>query len=289
MTIRYIPHRLTVPFETLAGSPEVRSTSTWAGDGATRKLKCLWIHRIALERELLGYYEYNGDNVLMHLPTPFSIDRPNLIATSIVITPLGKVSGDEIDTRFATYTHAVLNVTFEVATRLLSDRYGFVTLSEDVMDTTEFATLSAKNLYWGTGAGREQIGDRESPSKLSHGKEWLYTISGAYRVPSDIFDYVGKINISTVLSDYTGRSYASGTLLYASPSVASEITAGGMIYRITLRFLHKNNGTFENPRGWNWFPRHSLTGSDISYEIIYDDADNAKVFYEMADYRSVFA
>lgn len=294
MTVKFIPNRLTIPFEELDGSPEERSAGTWAGDTATRKLKCLSIHRVALERELLGYSSLGGvplagGDALIHLPAPFGIDRPNLIATNVVTKPFGRVRGVSGDTRFANYRHSILDVAFEVATRVLSTRYGFVALSEEIRDTTEFATMPAKGLYWGTGGGREAIAAFDAPGKISHGKEWIYTIRGAYHIPANIFGYVGKINVSEIASSYTGQTYASGTLLYASPTIASEVTFRGTVYNITLRFLHKNNGTFDSPKGWNWYPRPSKTGATIDYEPIYDDADRAKVFYVMDDFRSVFA
>ena len=288
MTVRFIPHRLTVPFEELAGSPEERSTITWAGDGATRRLKCFSTNRTFLERELLGYTELIDSNVLIHLPAPFGVDRPNLIATNVIITPFGRVSGVITDIRYANYLHCVLNITYEVATRVLSNRYGFITLTEEIRDMSEFVTLPTKGLYWGTGGGKEAIEAFDAPGKLNYGLEWIYTISGAFRVPPQIFDYVGKINTVAISMPDIGQTFMPYTLLYAEPVVVKDMTFGGTIYRITLRFLHKDNGTAASPKGWNWFPRISASGAEVTYEPI-TDGTNSKNFYHASDFRDVFA
>lgn len=280
---RFIPHRLTVPFEELDGSPVVRSTSSWAGDGATRKLKCLTTNRIELERELLGYVYGN----VVHLPASFGVDRPNLIATNVTLTPFGRTGAVGNDNRYADYEHVILNVAFEVVTKIPSPQYGFVTLSEEVRDLSEFVTLPVKNLYWGTGGDKEEIDTFDAPGKMNYGLELVYTISNAYRVPPEIFDYVGKVNSEAINHPGIGYVFEPYTLLYASPSVSSELTFGGTIYRITLRFLHKENGTPANPKGWNWFPRISAAGEEITYETITDGTDS-KIFYGSADYRGVF-
>ena len=295
MAARFITHRSTVPFEELAGSPEERSTITWAGDGATRRLKCLSRNRIALERELLGYIEGQGSpgiagypNYLIYLPAPFGIDRPNLMATNVVVKPFGKVSGQVFDTRYADYDYSILDVTYEVATRILSERYGFITLTEEIRDMTDFVTLPTKGLYWGTGGGKEAIEAFDAPGKLNYGLEWIYTISGAFRVPPQIFDYVGKLNTVAISMNDIGQTFQPYTLLYAEPVVVKDMTFGGAVYRITLRFLHKDNGTLAVPKGWNWFPRISASGAEVTYEPITDGTDS-KNFYSGVDFRDVFA
>ena len=295
MSIRFVQHVLTVPFEELDHSPEERATVSWAGDGATRRLKCLSRDRIALERELLGYIAAQGSvgiggptNVIIHLPAPFGVDRPNLMATNVVAKPFGRVIGVNSDDRYANYAHTILDVTYEVATRIISERYGFITLSEEIRDLTDFVTLPTKNLYWGTGGAAEAIDAFDAPGKMNYGLEWTYTISGAYKVPPQIFDYVGMVNTVAILKGDIGRTFMPYTLLYAEPVIAKEITFGGAIYRITLRFLHKDNGTPASPKGWNWFPRISAAGADITYEPITDGTD-AKNFYRSADFRDVFA
>ncbi len=286
--VRFIQNVVTTYFGELAGSPEEMIASAWGGVGATRKFHCLSRDRISLVRELLGYSEVVGDNVLIHYPAPYGPDIPSLVATSVVVKPFGKVSAVATDARYATYPGVIIDVNYEVANRIASERYGLVTLTEEILDTTELQTMTTRGLYWGTGAPREGIGPFDAPSKLSHGKEWIYTISGAYTIPSTIFDHVGKINTSAITSSYTGQVFAPGTLLYTSPSIASEVTIAGTIYRITLRFLHKNNGTFDSPMGWNFFPRPSKAGSDVDYEQIYDGADQAKIFYVATDFTDVF-
>lgn len=292
MFARFVQNRLSVPFEELTGSPEERSTSTWAGDGATRRLKVLARDRIALERELLGYIRIaigTTQHALIYLPAPFGADRPGLVATSVVTKPFGKVGGSALDTRFATYKYTLMDVVYEVATRIPSERYGLITLTEEIRDVTEFVTLPTKGLFWGTGGAKESIDRFDAPAKINYGLEWTYTITGAYRVPPQIFDYVGKTNLTSIPIAYLGIVCRPGTLLYVEPVVSKELTFGGTIYRITLRFLHKDNGLVGAGlyAGWNWFPRISASGEDITYERITDGTDE-KIFYDWVDYRDVF-
>ena len=297
MAIRFMPNRLTIPFEELDGSPEERRTSAWAGDGAVRKLKVRSRDRLWLEKQLLGYLEVAGtknmagtsDNVLIHLPVPFGPDRPGLVATSIVTKPFGRVAGVPSDTRFANYDYSLMEVTYEVATRLASSVYGFITLSETTKDITEFVTLPTKNLYWGTGGAKEAIDRFDAPAQVNYGLEWTYTITGAYRVPPHLFDYVGFTNSRLIYIKHLMMPCYPGTLLYTEPAVVKQETFGGTIYRITLRFLHKDNGLVGVGlyAGWNWFPRISASGAAITYERI-TDGTSEKIFYDLVDFRDVF-
>lgn len=286
MLIRFISNRMTVPFEELTGSPEEMVTSAWAGSGATRQLKCLSVNRVALVNELLGYNVFYRRSVSIHLPAPFGRDLPALIATSVVVKPFGKVSSVATDARFADYEYSTIAVTYEWNTKIESRKYGLITLRETLQDISDFITLPTKNLYWGTGGSAEKITEGDAPSKINYGLEWTYTITGAHTVPEEIFVPVGKVNFSSI-STPGGYAFPLGTLLYAAPIVESEVTYGGTVYRITLRFLQKNNGTVMSPKGWNWYPRISASGSDITYERI-TDGINSKAFYPTADYRNVF-
>lgn len=298
MSIRFIKNRITVNFEEMDGSPEERRTNEWNGDGATRRLKCLMSDRIELEYELLGYTDrkidisIGGDqNILMHLPQSFGPDREGLIATSVITRPFGKVSASPKDNSFTNYIYSILDVTYEVATRIPSSQYGFVVISEDIRDVSEFVTLPTEGLYWGTGGAKEAIDMLDAPGKINYGLEWAYTISGAYLIPEGIFDYVGQINSFEIpggASTPFGYVYPIGTLLYTAPVISIENTFMGSRYRISFRFLHKNNGTSGSPKGWNFFPRISASGEDITYERITDGTNN-KNFYDYGDFRSIFA
>ncbi len=295
MGIRFIHNAMTVNFEELDASPEEMLTSTWAGSGATRRLKVRSVDRIRLVRELLGYAAGQGSpgifgfpNVLIYLPASFGPDMPNLVATNAVVKPFGKTGAVSSDTRFANYEHSIISVTYEWNTKLRSAIYGLITLNETVQDVSEFVTLPTKNLYWGTGGGKEAIEEFDAPGKMNYGLEWTYTIAGAYYVPTEIYDPVGKLNLFEVVAPGIRRIFPPFTLLYASPVVESEITYSGTVYRITLRFLHKNNGTFDSPKGWNWFPRISASGADITYEPITDGTDSKNI-YGGIDFRGVFA
>ena len=288
MAIRFIPNRMTMPFEELDGSPEEMITSRWAGSRSTRKIKCLSVNRIAVVNELLGFREFVGGNVLIHLPAPYGPDMPNLIATSAVVKPFGRTSAVPRDTRWADYEHVIISINYEWNTRIESSVYGLITLRETIQDVSDFVTLPTRNLYWGTGGGKEAIDAFDAPGKINYGLEWTYEITGAHTVPEQIFDPVGKLNLYAITAPGVNRTFPPYTLLYAAPVVESELTYSGTIYRIVLRFLQKNNGTFVDPKGWNWFPRISASGADITYEPITDGTDSKNIYNGM-DFRGVFA
>lgn len=287
MTIMFIPNRMTYPFEELDGSPEEMVTSTWAGSGATRRIKCLSVNRIGLINELLGWHRFIGGNVKIYLPQWYGPDMPNLVATSVVVKPFGKVSAG-LDTRWANYEHVIIDINYEWNTKIQSSVYGLITLHETIQDVSDFVTLPTKNLYWDVGGSKEAIDAFDAPGKINYGLEWSYEITGAYTVPEQIFDPVGKLNLYAIKAPGINRTFPPFTLLYASPVVESELTYSGTIYRIALRFLHKNNGTFADPKGWNWFPRVSASGADITYEPLTDGTDNKNI-YGGIDFRGVFA
>ncbi len=287
MAIRFISNRTVTPFEELDGSPEEMDSSTWSGVGATRHLKCLAVDRIQVVKELLGYVEHFGPLIRIYLPASFGPDMPNVVATHAVVKPFAQMTGSTYDGTYADYRYSVIDVTYELGTRIQSGNYGFVALTEEIRDTTEFVTLPVKGLYWGTGGGKEEIDAFDAPGKMNYGLEWIHIISGASVVPPQIFDYVGMINSVAISVPYLGRTFMPYTLLYAEPVVVKEMTFGGMIYRITLRFLHKDNGTPASPKGWNWFPRISASGAEITYEPITDGTDS-KNFYRGIDFRDVF-
>jgi len=282
-----VPHRFSVPFEEMDGSPTEFVTRSWGGTGARRTLKCLTSNRVQLVNELLGYVDYYGGTATIHPPAPYGPDILNIVVSDVAIKPFGKMGQISSDTRFADYDYSIIEVTFEAADKVLSSVYGYVSILETIRPASEFITLPTKELYWGVGGAAEAIDAFDAPGKINKMLEWTYEIRGASAYPVEIWKHIGKVNYAVTTSASLGVTFGIETLLYAGPIVEKEITLSGTIYNITLRFIYKNNGPIGTPYGWNYFPRISAAGSTITFENI-TDGTNPKLFYPYADFTEIF-
>ncbi len=183
MPYTLVPHRFSVPFEELDGSPEELVTRTWGGTSATRRVKCLVRDRVTLVNELLGYTA----NWTIHPPAPYGPDILGILASSVSIKPFGKLSQNQSDDKYANYDYCIIDISFEAMEKVLSGIYGYITITETLRDASEFVTLPTKNLFWGTGGGAVAITPFDAPGKINAVGEWIYEISGASAVPSVIF------------------------------------------------------------------------------------------------------
>lgn len=292
MAIRIVPHRFTVDFEELKGSPtESLSRDFWKGTGAVRVFRCASADRIKLANELLGYMA----GFVYHLPHPYTDISRLLVATNIATNPVGKISGQD-DAKFANYPKTDLTVTYTIPQETFEAFGGLVTVTETIQEASEFVTLPTKGLFWYVdGVANEPIREFDAPGKVNKLLEWTYEIRNAQFVPGIIWYNYGKVNAYSIYSRSLDTTFPAETLLCGSPTVVRETTYYSTGYNITLRFLIKNNGTFANPFGWNHYPRISdETSVDIEYERMVKavDAPNTiagwKVFYQLSDFRTMF-
>ena len=281
MPYSVVPHRFSVPFEELDGSPEELVTATFDGTTAIRTLKCLVRNRVVLINELLGYVH----GFIVHPPAPYGPDIPRLLAARVAMKPMGKMGQVEADNRYADYTYCILTVTYEVMEKVLSSLYGYVTVTVSTNPISEFVTLPTKNLWWGGGA--EKIADFDAPGKISHATEYIYEIRGATTYPSIIHEAAGHVNSSAYTITSLGVVPIE-TLLYMGSVITKEQTLRGIFYTIQQKFIFRNNGTLSSAKGHNHYPRYSAAGSTTSYERISDSVGNIKYFYPLANFANLF-
>ncbi len=85
--------------------------------------------------------------------------------------------------------------------------------------------------------------------------------------------------------------FPTETLLCGNPSASREIKSTGNIgnaWTITYRFTYKNNGTIDDPRGWNHFPRTDNADiGGINYEHLTDSNDANVPIYTLANFSTV--
>ena len=294
MIMRRIPNRITVDCQELEGSPtEEASAEFWQGTRATRIFQCASVDRIKLINEFLGYWSVPNT---YHEPHSY-IDLSFLcVATSAATKPFGKMGQARIDPRFADYPKTIVIFSYSIPPETFEAFGGLVTVTESMQDASEFLTCSKKGLYWYVdGVTNELISDFDAPGKINNLMEWTYEIRRAQVVPAGVWGYPGSVNNATCHSDTYGRYFPVETLLCGSPEITVERTYNKTFYNIRLRFLVKNNGTLSAPKGWNHFPRRSITDDvDVSYERMVRavDAPNTasgwKLFYPLADFSTIF-
>ena len=287
MTAYIFPCVLSYDFEELEGSPSEKLSSTFTSIGSVRRFKCAYSDRLFLAMQFIGYSVTVGSNVAIYEPHEYEAISTYLIALDVGIEPFGRISAQSDDSRFATYTSAILTVTYGVPQREVSAAYGGnVTVIENIRGASEFLTLPTDNLYWGTGSNKIPITNLSAPGKISCMMEWTYGIRGARTLPSGIQTHPGKINSAPVYSTTLGWTFPAGTLLCNNPEHARQISFDGVTNDVTLKFLYKNNGTLLNPKGWNFFPKPDASGTSINWERI-TDGTNSKKIYEEADFGDV--
>jgi len=286
MNIVVVPQDFTVGFEECDGSPRVTFASDYRQIKAEREFLCKGRNAYQLAKEFIGYYEYQGATTVIHEPHNWPDISPDLIAIRADMEPFGKAvpTAQLEDTRFNEYDDVKITVSYSIPQIYQAEQYGGqVIIAETLQGASEFLTLPSKGLYWGTGVDKELIDDFDAPAKFNHLTEWTYHISNAREYPAGIQTFPGYINSATVVSTTLNFIFPTGTLLCGNNQESREIRFDGATYNITLRFLYKNNGTLASPRGWNFFPRTSKTGADVSWERITDGTDNKNI-YPYADF-----
>jgi len=289
---------ITVDYEIERGSPVEHISH----DGASVEVKylCAWRDRITFVKEMLGYVTGSS----LYLPDEYkgydSSERLyGLYAKAATIEPVGA-----IDQTTGNYTLARVTITYGKLDYDTPDTgegpwppegtppEEMVFVSETLEPASEFMTLPRKGLYLGTGANKVSLENLnlEPPAKIIRMVEWVYTIHQYNRIPEFFFTLPGKVNDGYVHSRSLDITFPAETLLCGNPTLKREITTlGKTTWTITLRFTHRNAGTFDSPKGWNYFPRTDSLGAsgEITWEQIYDGSGTAVKIYEPADFTQV--
>lgn len=289
MSVRILPARFTVNFEEKDGSPTESIAVEWTGFGVNRTFMVAASDRMQLIKEMLGYKEIIGGNLIVHQAHEYRYISSLLTAVSASVKPLGaKMGTDPDDIRFANYADSVVDIVYKIPQWRMAEAYGgLISITETVQPTTEFVTISEQKLYWDN-TQTEELDSMDAPGLLIHGLEWTYEVRGALEVLPGVWGHPGKVNSRIVASNILGVWFPVGTLLCMPPTVVRELSFDAMpTYNITLKFVAKNNGTASSPKGWNWFPYFGKTGANVTWQPIYDDAGAEKIFYPYADFRDI--
>ena len=294
--IKIIPCRFTKDFQELDGSPTENiasdlSPAFFTGTNATRVFRCASRDRMRLAREFLGY----RSGVVYRLPHSYSDIDNIVVATSIAMKPAGKIEAQD-DARFANYPCTDITVTYSIPPETMRAFGSLVTVTETMREASEFITCANQGLFWYVdGITNEQTNEFDAPGIVNHLTEWTYEIRGSKYIPAGVWGHPGSVNQVSAYSRTFGRTFPPETVLCCSPEVTQEKSFSDLSYTIRLRFLIKNNGTYDAPRGWNHFPRRSdTTDVDVVYERMVRaiDAPNSsagwKIFYPLADFSDIY-
>ena len=272
-----IPCALNVAFEEMDGSPIEAISGDIDKSSVTRTVRCLAIDRVRLIREFLGWAEFVGPNLIIHLPHAYGVIIGYLEASSAETVPHGRIKASIGDDRFADYEYSVVVIKYEEPLYTSLQYSGNCTWKETLRSASEFITLAQEGLYWGIGGAKVEIEDFEAPTLINVMTEWIVEIGGIRTLPA-IGSYPGKINSGAETSK-SGLTFAAGTLLCSGIEQESQYTPTGWIYTLTFRFLHR-------PEGWNYFPRPSTVQASVSWERITDGTNN-KNFYDSVDFTGL--
>ncbi len=255
---------ITVDYSRVPGFPQEQLARE--GIRVTDKLQCAWTDRVTLAKELLGF----AVGGILHTPHQYDAGNDplnNLYAMDVDIEPLIGLNQSTGE-----YTKAVLTVNYETPEYSIDDAgesESTTYVTESLEPSTEFLTLDNTWLYWSDDTSLESS---ESPSVLIRMMDWVYQVHQVPSLPNNFFDYIGYVNSTNVYSRSFGRFFPVETLLYGNPSLHRTYTSEGIsAWDVTYRFTYRNNGTFDSPKGWNYFPRpDSIDASNaIVFEAVY--------------------
>jgi hypothetical protein len=229
-----------VTFSEMDGYPlEVRDLY---GLKATRKLRCAWEDRYTLRGLLLAHppalYPYNPDFVCR--------------AVNCGIEPFGGSNQSVADASMTTYPEAILTVNYETPKTADPQPYPkedsvvkhedpTMVFSESFDPYVEARRLDYTKFRWSSG---EPLTADESPIIPLSRAHYSVTRYNQPAAPSDILDYVGKINSATVTPVILGSfTFPIHTLLFEPPTI--NLTAddqGGRTFEISYKFWYKEEG-----------------------------------------------
>jgi len=278
------PNSISITYSEMEESP--REEIGVESQSAVRVLKCAWADRLRLAAELVGYTQVMGLDTIHFLPHQYPWSGLlHLYANDVDIKPFtNKMVGS--NAYLAEYSEAVLTVTYKVPDYEMPEENEETYVTESIEPATEFMTLSHKNLFWDEN-GAEPIDATDAPSKLVRMTAWVYTMHKLTTLPSQVFTLPGKVNLDDVYSWSLNKWFAYETLLCGDPSLSREKTSTGVTaWAVTFRFIHRNAGDFNNPLGWNEFPRpkDADPNGHIKYTTVKNAGGRDILVYERDDF-----
>jgi len=271
-------NEITVNYAEIEGWP--KENCRWNGKEATRLLKCAWADRIQLARELVGYGQLSGFDIIYHRAhryAPFKEIGDDAIALDVAIAPFAGSVPDPTSVKDAEYRYAYLTVKYGIPDYDLPTE-GQTYVTESLEPASEFLTLPHEKLFWQINPTKVPLESTEAPAKIIRMLAWVYTLNDLSSLPNEVYDLPGCVNKNDVYSWSLKRWFAWETLLCSDPSLRREGTSK---WSATFRFLYRNAGTFANPLGWNVFPRPSEANDQgqIAYSPVKtEDGDDVLIY-----------
>ncbi len=265
---------ITVSYEEMEGSPQESLSRT--STVVKRILKCDWLDRVLLAKELIGYWQ----NLVYYPPDEYKTEDDliqRVYARQVEIEGLGIDSEGE-------FIKAKLTVMY--ADSDISESPGeedTIVKTESLQPSAEFLTLSTDDLYWENDKTKP-LEPTDAPTAIIPQMDWVYTAYAQQSLPSEyIRDSVGKVNTVTVRSISLGILFAAETLLLSGISTdRTTSTAGSIGWTITYHFTYK-------PNGWNKFPKpKEATDTEMQFVPIYKNTGVQLRPYKRVNFANLF-
>jgi hypothetical protein len=259
---------ITVPYEDL-GEPKWSVDRVTGQVKATRQLKCAWINKDMLVRELIGFMEVVGNNLYLHNPQPFPTSKlgyPYCVvqSTDVVCGPGNRIGSDKISLHTATYENVTVNVTYSTP-----DINKDIWRRETFRSFGEMVGFGATNLSFPKVGGKYPGVEEGVISRIIYGTEWTYSITQAGLPVSGFSDLVGCCNASSIRSPTFHRTFTRGTLIYIGTTISvTRDYAGNKM----TEYTHTFHGRKED---WNKFP-HPVAGQ-IVFDFVYNTKTDDKL------------
>ena len=288
------PCNISVTYDEFEGSPDI---SIREGRLSVRRIFLVdWSDIWTFAKELLGWSEVVGNNIVIHMPHYFkqtgafrSVSAQEII--SIRGFPLTGLVETPTDIKKAEYTQAQVVVMYERPeyTRR-NDNDALV--SESIEPASEFITYSNKGLNFNSAgvispvptsiatANLVPVEESEAPAGIIRMFDWVYTYHKMPYIPAPLIDYTGYVNQYPITSASLGMTYPEGTALLGNPSITRDWTIDGIgLWKITVRITVRR-------KDWNLFPKPSLGGM-MEFLPIYDDGGLRTYPFPYTDYAAI--
>lgn len=272
---------MTVSFEERQGSPKER----WTIDSyqATRTGIIAWSDRHAFIQEWKG----------VQYPGTAAYAAP---CKSIQFDPFGKMvpSGDASKAR---YVDAL--VTMQFGTLTSSEVLATDPITERIVPTAQHIPLPAGKFQWGAGSGTvlAPLDDKEAPTKLLKGFDYIKTYQTTASIPGNILTFIDTINKEKLVPESPGFSnltFQPTTLLFNAPTITRAVDrVGATVVSISYRFSYRPNWDLSNPadpvaHGWNAWWNASTGLFERIYKTGETDTENYYRNFKEKSFMDVF-
>lgn len=280
MGIITVPSSVTVAHVEIPGSPTEQQDEQGRFT-ATRVLRCAWADRGTLARQIVGYNEASGSNVICHLPQVYPNDsEANVRARRFSIAPMfeNELGIGASPSSVGVYTHAKVTIEYDYAddsgTEGGDSEGGGIIKTESILPESEVYTMPPENMRWKTSG--KAIEPSQAPAKHQPLVTYVVTLSRLPQLIDGMIDYAGYINSASVYSRTLKKTFAANTLLYQPGSFTRNWSlAGSESWQVEMRFVVKYQTwlKFWNVATSAWDTIQVWNGSSWSDAALYPSVD----------------